>query len=170
MASGEIYYACHDDFCEFRFAGDVRQAAMGSYQTGIEFAAFIDTELARRRPRNVVIDLSETEAIDSTHLGLIAQLGVYMRRQGGAPAVIISPRKKITGLLTAMGLESLFAIVPEFEDLPPALEKLPKTAAAAPEDLAAMVLRAHKELAALNESNRKTFQNLIQVLEQQLPK
>jgi anti-anti-sigma regulatory factor len=169
MPSGQILFAMQDQLYLFKFVGDVRQTAMGSYQSGIEFSHFINRELATGPIAHVVIDLAETESIDSTHLGLIAQLGAFMRHRGGCPATIISPRARITNLLEVMGLDTLFTIVAEIQDLAPTLSHLPEQCAS-PEETAQLVLDAHRSLAAINASNETAFRDLIKVLEQQVPR
>ncbi|MCC6144311.1 MAG: STAS domain-containing protein [Candidatus Hydrogenedentes bacterium] len=167
MASGKILYAQQDGVYIFKFLGEVRQTAMGSYQSGIEFAQFIKRDLATAVLDHVIIDLAETESIDSTHLGLIAQLGAFMRLRGGCPATIISPRERITHLLEVMGLETLFTIVTEIQELAPALQNLPEQCATA-EETARLVLEAHRTLASLNDQNEASFHDLIKLLEQQV--
>jgi anti-anti-sigma factor len=141
---------------------------MGSYQSGIEFSHFIRRELAASPVEHVVIDLSETDSIDSTHLGLIAQLGAFMRHRGGCPATILSPRPRISNLLEVMGLNTLFTIVPELDHLAPALNHLPEQCATA-DETAQLVLEAHRSLADISDSNATAFRDLIKILEQQVP-
>ena len=82
----QIFYAEQADFHILKFVGDVR----------LSQSPLISNFLLKMRKLDnccvIVVDLSETVAIDSTALGLIAKLGIICRESFALTLSIVSPR------------------------------------------------------------------------------
>ena len=168
MEPGRIFYGRHDRTLVMKLQGDVRYGALDAPVDTTALDAFIEHLVCQGGVEDVVIDLTETGAIDSTHLGLLAQLGVLLQEEQGRRATVVSPVSRITDILRTMALDQLFYVVdaaPRKADELTVLEG----DGAAPDAASAVVLKAHRILAALNENNREAFRNLIHVLEQEHP-
>ena len=58
--------------------------------------------------KSVVVDLSHTESIDSTSLGLLAKLSIQADRRFGYRPILVSTQADITRILCSMGLDDVF--------------------------------------------------------------
>ncbi len=155
---GQILVGDRDGVHVLLFKGDVRLTlckAMDDYLLGILRDPCI---------RSIVVDLSETENIDSTSLGLLAKLSIESARRFGYQPTLISTRPDITRMLEIMGLDDVFNLIQQPLAHEDQLGDLP--ACAATEDqVRARVLEAHRVLMGLNEQNREAFQDLVSALE-----
>ncbi len=155
---GRILVGDHDGVHVMLFRGDVRLtlcAAMDDYLQRI---------LKDPCVRSVVVDLTETESIDSTSLGLLAKLSIETDRRFGYRPTLVSTQADITRILESMGLDEVFNMVGEALEREEQLGDLPPCAATE-EQVRARVLEAHRTLMSLNEQNRSAFQDLVETLE-----
>ena len=110
----------------------------------------------------IIIDLTETQSIDSTTLGLLAKLSILSRQKIGPLPTLVTTNPDITRLLhrwASSGVQYRRSSdsVPEcLSDLPPQDQS---------EDVVRdKVLEAHRILMGLNESNREAFHDLVSAL------
>lgn len=159
MRPGQILVADHDGVYVIKMLGDVRLTLC------ISFDQFIDMMFSRDDFSEVMFDLSEAEAIDSTTLGLMAKIALQGREQRGITPVVYSTNESINRLLQTMGFHEIFTIV---KDLEPPLEPAQLLPADTSEEyqVKEKVLEAHKILMGLNKENRETFRNLVKMLEE----
>ena len=115
--------------------------------------------------RSVIIDLTETDTIDSTSLGLLAKLSIQAKKRFNLVPIIISTRDDITRILLSMGFDSVFVIVRELDGLTRLnMSDLP-CECNSEQAVQARVLEAHRILMSLNEENRQAFSDLVKQLE-----
>lgn len=158
MLAARILYAVHDGTYVIKFVGDVRVPLCACLEGFLE-RMFADTTL-----RSVLIDLTETDGIDSTALGLIAKIAVALKERLQRKPVILSTNADVTRILLSMGFDRVFVMMeksPEGDEL---LDELPMVEPSH-NDLARNVLEAHRVLMGLNEKNRATFRDLVEALE-----
>ena len=158
MTPGRILVGNGDGTYLLKFVGDVRLSL------GAAFDEFLDRLFRDTGLRSVLVDLSQTEAIDSTSLGALARLSVQAQARLGCPPTLVSTRADITRLLTTMGFDDIFHIVHEPLRDTRQLGDLPKSDLAQGE-LRERVLAAHRHLMALNDGNREEFEDLVATLE-----
>ncbi len=158
MTTGRILVANGDGTYLLKFVGDVR------LYLGAAFDEFLDRLFQDDNLRSVLVDLSATDGIDSTSLGVLARLSVQARNRLGCVPTLVSTRPNITRVLTAMGFDDIFHIVTEPLRDERQLGELPKCDVS-PEELRGRVLAAHRNLMALNDSNREQFEDLVATLE-----
>ncbi|MFT7339085.1 MAG: anti-anti-sigma factor [Marinobacter maritimus] len=118
--------------------------------------------------KTVVIDLTETEIIDSTTLGLIAKIAMAAQKQSNFLPTLITTNPDITRIVTSMGFDKIFIIVREPASRIEELEEIP-VLRASEQDVRDRVLAAHKVLMGLNKQNREEFKNLVRALECEEP-
>lgn len=159
MRPGQILVADHEGVYVIKMLGDVRLTLC------ISFDQFIDTMFSRDDFSEVMFDLSEAEAIDSTTLGLMAKIALQGREQRGITPVIYSTNQSINRLLRTMGFQEIFTIVQDLEPPVEPAEPLPVDATEE-QQVKEKVLEAHKILMGLNRENRETFRNLVKMLEE----
>ena len=164
---GAIRYARRGGVCVLRLVGAIRYTSGPSALISRSLDAFLDKLLEGSGLTDVLVDMSDTVAIDSTNLGLVARLATSGRLPAGHPPIIVSPRPDITRTLRSMGFDRHFAIVGQAVDLPEALERIPETSGGEREMLET-VLEAHRELMALDASNRRAFSDAVELLEEEL--
>ncbi len=160
--AGRILVGSHDGVYVLLFDGDVRLTLCTAVDGYLE-KMFRDESF-----RSVVVDLSRTDSIDSTSLGVLAKLSIQADKLFSYTPTLVSTNPDITRILLSMGFEDVFHIVEEpllhaeqLGELPPLKESR--------EDLRQRVLNAHQTLMAMNETNRETFQDLVETLEAEPP-
>ncbi|HQV21760.1 MAG TPA: STAS domain-containing protein, partial [Agitococcus sp.] len=72
MPSGRILFAIHHGTYVLKFVGEVRAAMCATLDNFLE-SMFGDGEIS-----SILIDLTQTDYIDSTALGLIAKTAVFL--------------------------------------------------------------------------------------------
>lgn len=158
LRRGSVLHASHDGVHCLRFVGDIRFPLAASVNT------FFDSLMRAGTPKGFVVDLDETQAIDSTMLGVVARIANRMRKDGGPRVTIICSRDDIAELLESVGFDEVFDIVREQSAEPRAGEMLPLQEPDGA-SLARTVIEAHRTLMSLNEHNRELFRDLVAALE-----
>ena len=162
MADGNVFYAERDGTGVLRFQGEIR------YTLAPALDRFLDGLFARNEFTRIVVDLSDTESIDSTGLGLLARIANFVRRRDGSRPLLFSTQPDINAVLSSICLDTAFTLC----DRPP--DRLPDTALPAGHpsetELAQTVLDAHRLLCEMNEANRVQFQNVVDTVERELGK
>ena len=156
--SGRILVASHEGVYVIVFEGDVRLTLCTTVDEYLE-KMFQDEGF-----RSVIVDLSSTDNIDSTSLGLLAKLSIQADRRFSFRPTLISTRRDITRILLSMGFDEVFDLVEEPLEHHEQLAELPELVASE-EDVRQRVLDAHRTLMSLNETNRDTFHDLVAALE-----
>jgi anti-anti-sigma factor len=159
MNTGRVLFAVDDGVYVLKFVGDVR------LEFGTRIDAFIDVVERDAGLKAVVVDLGETEHVDSTSLGLLAKLSeVCVHRLGNVPMLVCRDRGMLRFLHT-MGFSDVFEIRDALTDAPDCTQELPALAHDE-EGTRQSVLSAHRLLMSLNERNAREFRDLVQLLEQ----
>jgi anti-anti-sigma factor len=158
MQQGRILVAEHQGNFLIKLVGDVRLTLCHTIDE------YFDNMFSRPGFMGVVIDLTETEGIDSTSLGLLAKLAVQAKQRYQLIPSILSTNPNITRLLESMGFRSVFDIRTEPVLSREQLGELPLVAGSE-ETVRCKVIEAHRVLMGLNEKNQATFKELVSTLE-----
>lgn len=162
MSDGNVYYAEQDGTGVIRFEGAIR------YTLANALERFLDDLFARNQFSRLIVDLSTTESIDSTGLGLLARIANGVRRRDGSRPLLFSPQTDINTLISSICLDSAFTL---YDRPPPALAGTALPASAPSEgEMARTILEAHRLLSEINESNRAQFQSVVEAFEKELGK
>ena len=159
MENGKILHASHDGIHVLRFVGDIR------YTLGHSLDRFLEALFAGSTPEGFVIDLTATDCIDSTNLGLLVRIAREMQNQGAPQVTIVSDRPDINAVLTSMALDEVFDIVSRAPVPAGGEQELPRREVDR-ESLSHTLLKAHRALMELNERNEETFRDVVAKLEQ----
>ena len=157
---GKILFAEKGGIYVLRFGGDVRLTM------GPTITTFLDKLKSREDFRAMVIDLSATEAIDSTALGLIAKVGICCREHFNHTLSIVSPKDDITRVLKSMAMEKICVVASDAISDEAGLAELPQEVASEA-SLRDHVLEAHRTLISLGAENEEKFKDLVEALEQE---
>ncbi|GGO81136.1 hypothetical protein GCM10011348_19490 [Marinobacterium nitratireducens] len=158
MREGSIFFAREGGSYVLKFVGEVRLTLCASLDRHLEqMLAVGDIE-------HILVDLTETDTIDSTTLGLIAKLAVFARRLSLEQPTLVSTNEDITRILLTMGFDRIFLLL---ESLPTSLVDLQRVPFVQESEAAVRerIIDAHKVLMNLNESNREAFVDLVSALE-----
>jgi anti-anti-sigma factor len=158
MDSGKVLYACHDDIHVLRYIGDIR------YTLSPSIDRFLEGIFAGSKPAGFVIDLTQTDSIDSTNLGLLARIAIRMHRLDAPQVTLLSNRADINSLLTSMALDEVFDIIDESTLVTGAAQEVPLENTDR-ETLARTLIDAHRALMELSEHNRDMFRDVVASLE-----
>src|SRR5690554_3039969 len=107
MAGYKILQAEQQGIYVLKFIGEIRLNLCSTLDNLVESIT--------RDPafKTVVIDLTETEIIDSTTLGLLAKIALAAQKQSHFLPTLISTNPDITRIITSMGFDRIFIIVRE---------------------------------------------------------
>lgn len=161
MINGKVLHASHDGIHVLRFVGDIR------YTLSPSIDRFVKQLFSGPPPAGFVIDLTETDSIDSTNLGLLARIANLMKNQNGSRVTILSDRTDINAVLISMAFDEVFDIVSHalFEC---GAEKELARQDSDKETLTRTVLEAHRALMDLSEHNEKMFRDVVTALEKNM--
>lgn len=160
---GRALYAIHDGTYVLKLLGDVRIPLCPAID------GFVESMFSDNRLEQVLIDLSDTDIIDSTALGLLAKIAVRFRKQFRQKPVILSINPDVNRILGSMGFEKVFSIVykrpmPATELRDMGMQELPAVECTE-ECVCDKVLEAHKVLMSMNDANKETFKDVVETLE-----
>ncbi len=158
--AAEALYAKQENTYVLKLTGEVRYPL--SY--GVE--AFIKRLTEETDYQMIALDLTEAVCIDSTMLGLLAQIALIMRQRFNALPQLISVNRDVNELLNNVGFDRLFTFCNDLRltvDFQPLATPEPSKRA-----LTQTLLTAHRTLSALNEQNREVFQPVVEVLQRRV--
>ena len=156
----KILFAEKDGVFVLKFVGDVRVTL------GPTISTFLDNIGRCESLRSVIIDLTKTQGIDSTTLGMLAKISLRTQEAFGKMPTVISTNDDITRLLLSVGFDEVFILVTEEITTEAALLELPQEIVSEA-NLREQVLEAHQVLMSLNDQNKVEFQDLVEALEQE---
>jgi anti-anti-sigma factor len=155
-----IRYIIEGDLCFVRLTGAIL------HPQALDFDALVQHVCRVGGPRQFVFDLTETEYMDSTILGVLATVARWASEQGLEPPILASPSADVAMVLSSMGFEHYFTIG-DFRQQPDPtnLRSAPPVSSASPPK-AQVLLDAHRALMAMNAKNRDEFRDVEQLLAQ----
>lgn len=157
MPTGHILYASHGGTYVLKFTGEIRAPMCATLDNFLE-KSFQDPGIT-----GILIDLTETEYVDSTALGLIAKTAVFLQLHNGRKPIILSTNPDISRVLESMGFDQVFLILDCRCD-EECMSELPEVEPSEQEMLS-KVISAHRVLMGLSDKNQETFRNLVDILE-----
>ena len=158
MTGGTIKIADHNGVYVIKMEGDVRLTLC------LSFDSFISEMFNSSNFLSVVFDLTEALNVDSTTLGLMAKISILGKDFGMEHPLVVINSPSIKRLLVSMGFEDIFKIV-DHANIEMTNERELSENTECEDDVKEKILEAHRVLMELNESNRDTFQELVDSLE-----
>jgi anti-anti-sigma factor len=153
--SGKILVAEHKGVYSVKLLGDIRVTQC------CEFYDYVQTILGSESYVDCLIDLSETEHMDSTTLGVLACVAKKARN---VKPTIISPSESILRLLKSMSFDRVFSIANDVSCNSQDLCELGQKTCP-DEEMRNRVIEAHKVLMGISDGNKATFSPLVDALE-----
>ena len=158
MDNSNVLHASHNDIHVLRFVGDIRYTLTPSIDR------FLENIFAGSKPAGFVIDLTETDSIDSTNLGLLARLAKRMQALDPRRITIVSNRTDINSVLNSMALDEVFDIVEDAGLDTDTIQEGPLQDTDK-ETLTRTLIDTHRALMDLSEHNREMFRDVVKALE-----
>ena len=113
---------------------------------------------------SVWVDVTEADGLDSTTLGMLAQLAIQTRERFHFRPAIFSINPSIDRLLDTMGFDQLFERRNECCNTDASIKEIPAVACEEGE-VARQVLAAHRTLISISDENAGAFRDLVTTLE-----
>lgn len=158
----QILFACVDNSCFFKLAGELRYTNATGMDDLIERLFSVPVSC-----QQVIIDLNDATFIDSTHVGLLASIARYCQQQNLPQPTLFSTQPEINTLLFSLCLEQAFQIIEEPTNYSADLRSVAPRRYSEQQQ-GEMILRAHEALIALNDKNKSEFQPVVDLLKEQL--
>lgn len=156
--AGQAAYAVMNGVYILKFRGDVR------FQICAAVDRFIQKIFNEQEQASVIIDLLDATAIDSTALGVLAQIAIHTRRAQDHQPTILVRSPEMLAVLKAVSFDKVFHLLPNADQEPEAYQELAMVAEEE-KDYTRHVLNAHRNLMALSQENRQLFRDVTQALE-----
>lgn len=159
---GKILVATQDDVCVIKLIGDIRVTLCSSIDKTIERILS-----SGKTYRDVLVNVMEADAIDSTSLGLLAKLSIHVKKRYGFRPTIVSTNPSITKLLNGVGFSQIFNILTSLDEncLTAKCQEFSTGNDFSEEQVKQKVIEAHRILMELNHENQAAFQELVNNLE-----
>ena len=165
MATGQVLYARFEDVYVVKFVGSIGFTEDWTFPLSKSLRLFVDRLLGQDDYENIVVDLTECEGMDSTNLGLLAEIGRLSTDRFGRKASILVPEGgRMMRNLKVTGFDSLFAILDVNTPIRGELEPL-REVSDSELSVARMLLEAHQALSDMNDSNKLMFKSVVEALE-----
>ena len=113
---------------------------------------------------SVWVDVTEADGLDSTTLGMLAQLAIQTKERFDFRPAIFSTNPSIDRLLDTMGFDQLFERRSECCNTDSAIEEIPSVPCEEGE-VKKQVLEAHRTLMSISDENADAFKDLVSSLE-----
>ena len=158
MSDCRICAASNDGAHVLKLQGDVRLTmctALDQYFQGM----FAEPDFV-----SVWVDVTEADGLDSTTLGMLAQLAIQTRERFHFRPAIFSINPSIDRLLETMGFDQLFERRNECCNTDASIKEIPAVACEEGE-VAKQVLAAHRTLMSISDENAGAFRDLVTTLE-----
>ena len=163
MTDGQILYSKVANRYFIKFTGTLR------YTISRGLDVFLNKMFEDPALEDVLLDISEAEYFDSTNLGLLAKIASQMQKRFNRKVTLFSTNPNINFLLDNIGLNKVFIIVDKPDFTAENLQKIPDLQDTERER-ALVILEAHRQLMALNETNHDTFKSIVELLEKDVSK
>ncbi len=113
---------------------------------------------------SVWVDVTEADGLDSTTLGMLAQLAIQTKERFDFKPAIFSTNPSIDRLLDTMGFDQLFERRNECCNTDSMITEIPAVPCEEGE-VKKQVLEAHRTLMSISDENADAFKDLVTSLE-----
>ncbi|MCP3665066.1 MAG: STAS domain-containing protein [Gammaproteobacteria bacterium] len=163
MSDGKVLHGSLNGVEVLKFSGDVR------YNLSMALDSYIQKLLENDGLKGFVIDMTETDAIDSTNLGILARLARSMQRLNLPKVTLICNQSLINEILVGMGFDKVFRVVKDVEFELERMTKVPEISSS-DHDIVKLLLESHRMLIELNATNRAVFRDVVMAFESDIRK
>ena len=147
----------------------IRVVGRGTFQASPPIKELVEHEMANDRS-SFVIDLEECSGMDSTFMGMLAGIGMRLRKRGSGQLSIVGTCEKSRDSLDELGLSYLMEIEPEEGPWMDSIEEIRKgltplgESESGSDSKEAHILECHENLCDADESNTERFKTVLEVM------
>ena len=127
------------------------------------FSYFINKIINENKFEDILVDIRETDFLDSTNLGLLAKLAGAVMSRFDRRMTVISTNNEINDLLNNTGFDKIILLVEQPESFVYNMKQV-KTAPEVEINMAEMMLEAHENLLKMNDENNSKFKTVVEML------
>lgn len=163
MADSQILLAEHDGVYVLKLVGNVRFTICHILDNAL-------CDIVEKSTQPVVVDLTQATMLDSTTLGVLAQIAISGKDRFGVRPNILVSNSDVKRILLGVCFDQVFSILEKEEASGVdgfVFSAIDDNLQADEAELQEKVLNAHRTLCDLSEKNRDTFQNVLETLEEQ---
>lgn len=166
MDKGKIFVGQTNGNYLIRMSGDVRVTLCASLNH------YVESIFGDRNVKSVLVDLFETEGVDSTTLGLLTKLALLSKRHYQIVPLLFCDNPGILKTLEVMSLDELFTVIREAPTDNDNSKQLDELVCDKSDEVEARrsVLEAHRLLVEVNPQCEPEFIDLIRYLEEEVRK
>ncbi len=158
---GDYQVAYSDNKYFFKLSGQLK------YSTSTNFCAFLDKIYSENNYSDILVDLSDAEYLDSTNLGILAKLACHVLKKFHHKLTVVSTNNDVTDLLINIGFEKLCVLIRQPMEFEKDLNQI-NDLDDSQKNLAKVMLDAHKTLMEMNDKNRETFKDAVDLLKKEV--
>jgi len=160
MSEGKILYSKSEQKYFIKLTGNLR------FTSGRDFDSLLHVIFQDPDIKDIMVDMTEANYLDSTILGLLAKTANFMIKKFQRKLTVLSVNKDINYLLDSIGLNDVLIVIESCDCTPEMLQKIPDIKSSEREN-AMTILDAHRQLVNLNEKNKSVFKDVIELLEKE---
>lgn len=160
--TGALFYAKQNDTWIIKLNGNLR------YTMGCALQDFLDALFARQDYNDILVDLTDAHALDSTILGLLARIANFSQQRFQRQTTLLSTHPDVNQILENLGLTEIFSVRASHEAIAATLRPLAIPEPCDKAALSRVVYQAHQALSALNPSNQAAFKDVLEHLRPKL--
>lgn len=156
----------------------IRVIERGTFQNCGPLKEFVIRCMSENPDSEFIIDLGQSQMLDSTFIGVLAGIGLRQRKSGRGRMIIVNPNENITKVLTNLGLTRLLDVRPRAGALPDTAEVPgPRPGQFGPlgEDKPLsrleqirMMIEAHENLIQIGSNEAVKFRDVVECLKESL--
>jgi anti-anti-sigma factor len=161
MSETATLYAKQNDVYIIKLVGNIR------YTLGCALEEFLNQLFLKTDYNSIILDLTEVTGIDSTGLGLLAKVANFVRDRFTTQATLVSTNQNINHILDSVGFYEIFQICDTTPIKVDTLQPIPSKNFSKSE-LSKTLLDSHDALSQLNDNNRETFKDVIDILKHKM--
>ena len=120
--------------------------------------------------KDIVIDLEDSNYMDSTMLGLLAKTAIRLKKTWNKKMYIMNIPNSVGMSLKSTGVDKLMEFIEKEKVGEVVTEKLETRDFGVKSEKSQHILDSHKVLMELNDENKVIFKNVVNLLEQELKK
>jgi anti-anti-sigma factor len=163
MESSKVYVGVLD-----KHVYVVKVIGRGTLEYSTELFETFSSKLDKNELVALYFDLSETQYLDSSFIGVIVSLQKKMKKEKRGELFILNPSQKVMEIFVTMGLQDLLPMKVETqiknveytEELAKQLEMT--------EESIRILLQSHQDLMEVNPQNRRRFKLVEEMLKKEL--
>lgn len=120
--------------------------------------------------KDIIIDLEESNYMDSTMLGLLAKTAIRLKKTWNKKMYVMNIPNTVGMSLKSTGVDKLMEVIEKEKIGEVATEKLETRDFDVKSEKSQHILDSHRVLMELNDENKIVFKNVVNLLEQELKK